>query len=69
MTSTEDGDCICEKIDPKKVTVLKREGNHHFNGDFQGLADAIWEKVKEATLPEPALAEAPAKADAKPATP
>jgi len=59
VTSTEDKECICEKPDPKKVTVLKREGNHHFNDDFQGLADAIWEKVKEATLSAPATAAQP----------
>ncbi len=53
VTSTEDKDCICEKLDPKKVMVLKREGNHHFNDDFQGLADAVWEKVREATAPVP----------------
>ena len=64
VTSTEDGDCICEKLDPKKVIVLKREGNHHFNDDFKGLSDAIWEIVKKETLPANAPAPAPAAAPA-----
>ncbi len=75
VTSTEDGDCICEKIDPQKVIVLKREGDHHFNDDFKGLADAIWEKVREAAFPqatpapEPAPAATPAAEPVPAATP
>ncbi len=76
VTSTEDGDCICEKLDPQKVIVLKREGNHHFNDDFKGLADAIWDIVKKETLPAnapapavPAPAAAPAPVPEAPAAP
>lgn len=67
VTSSKDDECICEKLDAKKVTLLKREGNHHFNDDFKGLADAIWEKVREATLtaPAPAAVGAPAGAPAE----
>jgi type IV secretory pathway VirJ component len=66
VTSTKDEDCICDKLDSNKVMVLKREGNHHFNDDFKGVADAIWEKVKEVTAPAsvPAAASPPAPASA-----
>ncbi len=63
VASIKDNDCICGRLDPKKVIELKREGNHHFNNDFKGLADAIWEMVKKETTP--ANAPAPAAAGAK----
>ncbi len=59
VASSKDDECICDKLDPKSVTELKRDGNHHFNDDFKGLAAAIWEKVKAATTP---VSSAPAPA-------
>ena len=44
----EDDTCICTKLDPKNVTNIKRSGNHHFGGDFTGLAKAIWEALSKA---------------------
>ncbi len=60
VTSSKDAECICDKLDPANVMELKREGNHHFNDDFKGLADAIWEKAKEVLIPPPAPAGVPA---------
>ena len=60
VTSSKDSDCICDKLDPNKVTELKREGNHHFNTDFKGLAEAIWEVAKGTLAPVPVKQTAPA---------
>ena len=44
-----DGDetCICDKLDPSQVVLIKRSGNHHFDGDYQGLAEAVWNALAE----------------------
>jgi type IV secretory pathway VirJ component len=37
----DEGDSLCPKLDPKTVRVVKRKGDHHFDGDYAGLAQAI----------------------------
>jgi type IV secretory pathway VirJ component len=34
-------DTLCPKLDPRKVTIVKLKGGHHFDGDYAGLARAI----------------------------
>jgi len=37
----EESDSLCPKLDPRKVTIVKLEGGHHFDGDYGGLARTI----------------------------
>ena len=46
-TSDRDPDCICNKLDVSKVTVIARKGDHHYGGDFKGLGEAIWDALKD----------------------
>ncbi len=46
-TADGDPDCICNKLDASKVTVIARKGDHHYGGDFKGLGEAIWEALKD----------------------
>jgi len=46
-TSDGDPDCICSKLDSSKVTVIARTGDHHYGGDFKGLAAAVWDALKD----------------------
>jgi type IV secretory pathway VirJ component len=46
-TSDGDSDCICGKLDATKVKVISRPGGHHYGGDFKGIADAIWDELKD----------------------
>jgi type IV secretory pathway VirJ component len=34
-------DTLCPTLDPRKVTIVKLKGGHHFDGDYAGLARAI----------------------------
>lgn len=47
-TSDADADCICGKLDTAKVAVVARKGDHHYDGDFKGLGEAIWDVLKDA---------------------
>jgi type IV secretory pathway VirJ component len=37
----DEDDSPCPKMDPKRVTVVKLAGGHHFDGDYAGLAQRI----------------------------
>ncbi len=37
----EEDDSLCPKLDPKKVTVVKVKGGHHFDGNYAELAQII----------------------------
>ena len=37
----DESDSLCPKLDAKKFIVVKVKGNHHFNGNYTGLAQEI----------------------------
>ena len=37
----DESDSLCPKLDPKKFIVVKVKGNHHFDGNYAGLAQQI----------------------------
>jgi len=37
----EESDSLCPRLDPRKVTVVKLKGGHHFDGNYAGLARTI----------------------------
>jgi type IV secretory pathway VirJ component len=37
----DESDSLCPKLDPKKISVIKLKGGHHFDGDYAGLAQVI----------------------------
>jgi type IV secretory pathway VirJ component len=37
----DEHDSLCPKLDPKKFMVIKVKGDHHFDGNFAGLAQLI----------------------------
>ncbi len=37
----DESDSLCPKLDPKKFIVVKVKGNHHFDGNYAGLAKQI----------------------------
>jgi type IV secretory pathway VirJ component len=37
----EESDSLCPKLDPRKVTIVKLAGGHHFDGDYAALARTI----------------------------
>lgn len=37
----DESDSLCPKLDPNKFIVIKVKGNHHFNGNYAGLAQEI----------------------------
>jgi len=37
----EESDSLCPKLDPHRVTIVKLEGGHHFDGNYAGLARTI----------------------------
>jgi type IV secretory pathway VirJ component len=37
----DESDSLCPKLDPKKFTVVKLKGGHHFDGDYANLARQI----------------------------
>jgi len=41
----DENDSLCPKLDPKKFTVVKLKGGHHFDGDYAGLARQILASV------------------------
>ncbi len=51
VTSVLDRECICEKLDTSRVTVLKLPGGHHYSNRFIRLTEAILEQLKLATAP------------------
>jgi type IV secretory pathway VirJ component len=42
---TDENDSLCPRLDPKKFTVVKLKGGHHFDGDYAGLARQILASV------------------------
>jgi len=44
----KDAECICGKQDAAKVTSIRRDGDHHFGGDYTGLGEAIWQALPKA---------------------
>jgi type IV secretory pathway VirJ component len=37
----DEDDSLCPKLDPKRFTIVKLKGGHHFDGDYAGLARHI----------------------------
>jgi type IV secretory pathway VirJ component len=37
----DENDSLCPKLDPKRFTVVRLKGGHHFDGDYAGLARQI----------------------------
>jgi type IV secretory pathway VirJ component len=37
----DESESLCPKLDPRKVTIVKLKGGHHFDGDYAGLARTI----------------------------
>ncbi|MDB6085499.1 MAG: type secretory pathway, VirJ component [Gammaproteobacteria bacterium] len=37
----QESDSLCPKLDPRKITIVKLKGGHHFDGDYAGLARTI----------------------------
>jgi type IV secretory pathway VirJ component len=37
----DEDDSLCPKLDPKRVSIVKVKGGHHFDGDYAGLAKLI----------------------------
>ncbi len=37
----EETDSLCPQLDPRRITVVKLKGGHHFDGNYAGLAQAI----------------------------
>lgn len=37
----DESDSLCPKLDPKKFTIVKLKGGHHFDGDYANLARQI----------------------------
>jgi type IV secretory pathway VirJ component len=37
----DESDSLCPKLDPKKFIVVRVKGNHHFDGNYTGLAQEI----------------------------
>jgi len=37
----DETDSLCPKLDPKKFTIVKLKGGHHFDGNYANLARQI----------------------------
>ena len=37
----DESDSLCPKLDPKRFSIVKLKGGHHFDGDYAGLAHQI----------------------------
>jgi type IV secretory pathway VirJ component len=37
----DESDSLCPKLDPKKISIVKLKGGHHFDGDYANLARQI----------------------------
>lgn len=47
----EDPDCICSSLDPTLVKRIPEPGDHHFGGDYCGIARKIVESLGETSAP------------------
>jgi type IV secretory pathway VirJ component len=47
----DESDSLCPKLDPKKFIVVKVKGNHHFDGNYAGLAQQIMQAAKSGPRP------------------
>jgi type IV secretory pathway VirJ component len=47
----DESDSLCPKLDPKKFLVVKVKGNHHFDGNYTGLAQEIMRAAKSGPQP------------------
>jgi type IV secretory pathway VirJ component len=43
----DESDSLCPKLDPRKVSVVKLKGGHHFDGDYGALAQAILAEARK----------------------
>ena len=43
----DESDSLCPKLDPKKFMVVKVKGNHHFDGNYVGLAQQIMQAANQ----------------------
>jgi type IV secretory pathway VirJ component len=42
----DEQDSLCPKLDPKKISIVKVKGGHHFDGNYAALADHILTAAK-----------------------
>jgi type IV secretory pathway VirJ component len=42
----DEQDSLCPKLDPKKISIVKVKGGHHFDGNYAALADDILAAAK-----------------------
>jgi type IV secretory pathway VirJ component len=45
----DEADSLCPRLDPRKVTVVKLKGGHHFDGDYAALARTIMTSTRPST--------------------
>jgi type IV secretory pathway VirJ component len=45
----DETDSLCPRLDPRKVTVVKLKGGHHFDGDYPALARTIMTSTRPST--------------------
>ncbi len=62
MYGEQETDTLCPKLDPNKIHLVKLKGSHHFNGDYQKLAQEILTTAKLPNLPAAATADSGAAA-------
>ena len=43
---TEDRDTICPKLPPEQMTMVPLKGDHHFGGNYDGLAEQILQRSR-----------------------
>lgn len=44
----EDEDAVCGKLGPRPIEVIRTTGGHHFDGDYEALADRILARLQAA---------------------
>ena len=40
----EEADTLCKDLDPQRATIIRLKGGHHFEGDYNALAEAVLQK-------------------------
>jgi type IV secretory pathway VirJ component len=41
-----EGDSLCRELKPDLARVMALPGKHHFGGDYQSIAEAIWKEAQ-----------------------
>lgn len=42
----EEADTLCKDLDPQRATIIRSKGGHHFEGDYNALAEAVLQEGK-----------------------